>query len=96
MPHVVHCNFCDAKPKMRFIKSKRGQHARDITGKLIEVTRLFYCCPACNTVAWFDMREDGKQGDLHKMVQAVKATTSLEQFQQGGRTIGGSINKIDG
>jgi len=76
------------------VKSKPHQHVRDMVGSLVKVTRLFYCCPHCKTVAWFDMREDGKRGDLSKMIQAVKSMGSLEEYAEK-RSIPGSANQVD-
>lgn len=76
--------FCPECGKMMtFAKSKANQHRPNVDcsgmeldeeGKPLLVTRRFYVCAKCETVVWFDYRQDGKEGDLHKRLEFMKRT----------------------
>jgi len=76
---TVFCPECGMM--MKYVKSMPNQHRsnhdcsgpeRDHLGKPILVTRRFYACGKCETVVWFDYRQDGKEGDLHKRLEFMK------------------------
>lgn len=83
---TVFCPLCGTT--MRFVRTKAHQHTRDNRGLLVEVSRVFYGCPNgnCNTVIWFDYREDGKVGDLRKKLALQKVTGSRTQGLGGSFT----------
>lgn len=66
------CPMCHT----RMVKEqvRKNQHARNLRGELVTVTRVFYGCPnsECRTICHFDYREDGKQGDLYSLMQVAK------------------------
>jgi len=65
--HLRRTVFCPACGTMtKYVTTKAHQHVRDKRGVLVEVTRVFYCCPNgnCRTPLWFNYREDGQIGDL--------------------------------
>lgn len=76
------CPLCGTS--MRKVKTKTRQHAYDHAsgmmllegGKPVYVSRVFYGCPKgdCNTVIWFDYREDGHRGDLSMELEFQKQT----------------------
>ena len=76
---TVFCPECGMM--MKYAKSKAHQHRPnedcsgpelDAFGKPLLVTRRFYVCVKCETVVWFDYRQDGKEGDLHKRLKLAK------------------------
>jgi len=76
---TVFCPECGVM--MKYAKSKPNQHRPnsdcsgpelDDMGKPLLVTRRFYACVKCETVVWFDYRQDGKEGDLHKRLEFMK------------------------
>lgn len=85
--------FCpECGTMMRFAKSKADQHRPnadcsgpelDDLGRPLLVTRRFYVCEKCETVAWFDYRQDGKEGDLHKQLEFFKKTGIRPEFLGG-------------
>ena len=67
---TVFCPECGTM--MRYVKTKPHQHVRDDSGALVNVSRVFYGCSSCHTIINFFYREDGKEGDLHKLLQFCK------------------------
>lgn len=66
---------------MRYVRTKAHQHRpnADMTGPELDdngrpllVSRMFFACAKCQTVVWFDFREDGQVGDLYKEIQLNK------------------------
>lgn len=88
---TVFCPMCGAT--MRKVTSKPNQHRMDEdTGKLLSVTRVFYGCQLekCQTIVWFDYRQDGKQGRLHKFIAAQKKFG----INLGGMALSGKFDDI--
>jgi len=87
---TVFCPLCQTMMS----KSKSKAHQRGFShrtkqplinrdGTPVLVTRVFYCCGKCSTVVWFDYREDGKVGELHKETQINKMTGVAPQGLPG-------------
>jgi len=60
---------------MKKVTTKSHQHHRDEdTGKIIQVSRVFYGCPKseCGTIVWLNYREDGKRGRLNRILEIQK------------------------
>lgn len=67
--------FAKTKPhQISYNKQQGGPEYDAKTGKVIMVTRKFYYCPSCETVAWFDYREDGERGKLHMQLEFEEKT----------------------
>jgi hypothetical protein len=78
---TVFCPECGTM--MKYAKSKKDQHRPNVDcsgpelddfGRPLLVTRRFYVCGKCETVVWFDYRQDGKEGDLHKELEFMRKT----------------------
>ena len=78
---TVFCPECNTM--MKYAKTKPDQHRPnfdhtgpelDSNGRPLLVSRRFYVCGKCDTVVWFDYRQDGKEGDLHRRLQFMKQT----------------------
>lgn len=78
---TVFCPECGMT--MAYAQTKPHQHRpnADCTGPELDemgrpllVSRRFYVCGKCETVVWFDYREDGKEGDLHRRLEFAKKT----------------------
>ena len=76
---TVFCPMCDTM--MKKVRTKPHQHGFDPDtkrplikpdGRPVLVSRVFYGCVKCNTVVWFDFREDGKVGTLHNKIKIQK------------------------
>ena len=70
---TVFCPLCDTmmskvktKPHQRGVDTDTHAPLYQDNGQPLLVSRVFYGCGKCNTVLWFDYREDGQMGDLRK------------------------------
>ena len=79
MRKTVFCPECETM--MKYATTKPNQHRPnadctgpelDERGKPLLVARRFYVCGKCETVVWFDYRQDGKEGDLHRKLEFAK------------------------
>ena len=67
---------------MNLVAKEQHQTGLDMVGKSIPVTRLTYQCPICQTIHYFYMREDGKEGDFHKLLNVSKKMQQrMEAFE---------------
>lgn len=87
----VFCNMCHNV--MVKAKTFPNQHRREKNGQVVKVTRVFYVCPKCETYYNFDYRQDGKQGDMNKVLQIQKALK--QQFGQLPNIMGGKLTDFD-
>ena len=69
--------FCpECQTNMKHAEKKQHQQGFELYSKTplyedgipVLVTRVFYYCPKCQTVVWFDFREDGKRGQLNEEI----------------------------
>ena len=78
---AAYCGMCGNS--MKYIKTVKNQHARDMKNKLIKVSRVFYGCPKCNTVQAYSMREDGQKGDLASMLDVISPSDTEKRKLMG-------------
>ena len=67
---TVFCPECETT--MKYVRTVPHQSDRDYKGDLVKVSRVFYGCGKCQTVVWFNFREDGKPGDLYRKMEIMK------------------------
>lgn len=87
----VYCPMCHTP--MKYARTSSNEQALDIHGDPVLVTRKYYKCPNedCGTEVNFSFRQDGKEGDLHKIMDMEKKAGKLLR----GKRIEGKFDDID-
>jgi len=86
MADKLFCEICGTQMVLSEYVQKDG-HARDNNGNLIAVSRRFFYCPKCKTIASLSFRKDGQMGDLAGLIRMQKdgilpKRTSLHAFEE--------------